>query len=705
MGDGVSYYGHVKCFLWNMSHGVYPFWDPTRDFGTVSEFYMRRIGEFNPLFWVVILLQQAGIDYPIAYQIFLGLYFLLGLAGFYLLANRVLQERTSALVAFLLLLFSAMGGKVFESFLLYEITPTIWFFYFLTAFTQTPQRVFLLGLTFTLMVIAITYIPFYFLTAWLLFVVLFGMIFWRDVAGILKTYGGFIKANKKFTAFCLGVLLLALLPGGLWYSQTSRGMETHEAQPEVREGQPQAPEVRPDMQGGEALSQARYEGSASTSTASIDIRRANEGGILGTSEIRRSVENLTVLALGDFYIPLFSFLLLAAGAFMPINRKLLLLAVWGFVIYLIGLADATPVHGFFYKHVFFFKYFRNLHIFLWLVILPVFILFTAELLRLFLQWRPRHKAQQVLLAVFVLLVHVAAAMGLFWRQEGFAFSSQATVFVSAMFFLSLLQGWLRPTSVLVWVLLSAAVVAQPMEILNHMTKGEKIRGGGNDDLRAKIILPKPKAAQAALHAFDEPRPPAHRSPSPYFGVRWFYALYDHIDYGVFANYSDQPFIAYDRLERFDETTGDINKVQEALAHFDNTAFIAADTPDIPLTNGVPAGQRAHIITEDDQNVRVVHNDVNTVTLKTKFDTPQFLVYTSNYHHRWMAWVDSKPARLVRTNVAFKGLWVPAGEHTVHLRYGPAWHYVLNYFLLIMFGFVFGYLLWLFNRQRHALKSL
>jgi len=50
----------------------------------------------------------------------------------------------------------------------------------------------------------------------------------------------------------------------------------------------------------------------------------------------------------------------------------------------------------------------------------------------------------------------------------------------------------------------------------------------------------------------------------------------------------------------------------------------------------------------------------------------YLVSTDAYYPGWYAYVDGDRVPLLRANVAFRAVYVPAGEHDVSFRYEPAW---------------------------------
>ncbi len=48
--------------------------------------------------------------------------------------------------------------------------------------------------------------------------------------------------------------------------------------------------------------------------------------------------------------------------------------------------------------------------------------------------------------------------------------------------------------------------------------------------------------------------------------------------------------------------------------------------------------------------------------------PSLVVVAQTYYHNWRAEIDGQPAPLLRANVAFQAVQVPAGKHQVHLFY-------------------------------------
>ena len=85
--------------------------------------------------------------------------------------------------------------------------------------------------------------------------------------------------------------------------------------------------------------------------------------------------------------------------------------------------------------------------------------------------------------------------------------------------------------------------------------------------------------------------------------------------------------------------------------------VVEDSP--PLPSLLSAGQ-----------VRVVRYQPREVLLQTDAPGPAFLATSETYYPGWRARVDGRDELLYRTNVAFRGLPVPAGQHTVTMRFDP-----------------------------------
>jgi uncharacterized membrane protein YfhO len=59
-----------------------------------------------------------------------------------------------------------------------------------------------------------------------------------------------------------------------------------------------------------------------------------------------------------------------------------------------------------------------------------------------------------------------------------------------------------------------------------------------------------------------------------------------------------------------------------------------------------------------------------VRLNVESSAPGFLVTSETFYPGWRAFLDGREHKPVLTNVAFRGLAVPAGRHTVTMEFDP-----------------------------------
>ena len=70
-------------------------------------------------------------------------------------------------------------------------------------------------------------------------------------------------------------------------------------------------------------------------------------------------------------------------------------------------------------------------------------------------------------------------------------------------------------------------------------------------------------------------------------------------------------------------------------------------------------------------VRVVHYSPERVVLETTAPKATFLVSSETDYPGWEVTIDGNERSLILTNVAFRGLEVPAGSHKIEMRFRPA----------------------------------
>jgi membrane protein YfhO len=106
-------------------------------------------------------------------------------------------------------------------------------------------------------------------------------------------------------------------------------------------------------------------------------------------------------------------------------------------------------------------------------------------------------------------------------------------------------------------------------------------------------------------------------------------------------------------------------LQEAAAMLRSPDFKPAEEA---IVEGAPA---APAIDDNQGAVQVLEYGLRSLQLKVTAAGPRYLVTAETNYPGWRAWVDGRPEPIYYTNVAFRGLWVPAGNHTVRMRFEPA----------------------------------
>jgi len=70
-------------------------------------------------------------------------------------------------------------------------------------------------------------------------------------------------------------------------------------------------------------------------------------------------------------------------------------------------------------------------------------------------------------------------------------------------------------------------------------------------------------------------------------------------------------------------------------------------------------------------VRVLEYALRRVVLETDAAAPAFLVTSETHYPGWRVRVDGREQPICYTNVAFRGLAVPAGRHRVEFEFTPS----------------------------------
>ena len=89
-------------------------------------------------------------------------------------------------------------------------------------------------------------------------------------------------------------------------------------------------------------------------------------------------------------------------------------------------------------------------------------------------------------------------------------------------------------------------------------------------------------------------------------------------------------------------------------------------------------------------VQVTQFTLNELAAQTHVAVPDgaWLVYADTFRPGWRAMVDGRDTPVTETNLAFKPVWLPSGDHVVRFWYRPGLSYYASY-ALAAFGLACG----------------
>lgn len=692
--DALAYFEHFKFFIDQISNGVYPLWDPTRDGGVPVEFFLRRIGSHNPFYFLIIVLQKLGLSFLHAYLSFLAFYFFLGTVGFYCVAKQIFKDSLTAFVAFLFILFSSLGTRIFDSYIILTFTPLMWCFYFWAGFFHSviptkvgisPQvdprfhgddKFYFTGGIFTLMILCNTYLPFYFAVILATFILSLAVCYWSFLKASIQKFVSFINHHRLFSIFWIMLFLISLLPGILFFSELSKG------------------DIELPL---------RHSSLTSANALEVDPIWVTKWGLEEDLVYSQAYLNdLKHFKFAVLYVPVFVWVILGMGMLIKCGRGQSFFLIWMLLLFFLS-AQQFPVYDFLNQHIFFFKYFRNLHFFLWLALLPIFIIFTVDQLKMMKeQWSGNRNFM-----LWTVMVHLVLLAYILNQTQPIA-----GTLISLGLSLLLLVGWFSGRIKSLNLVLSAfllLMVIEPIQVFHNLGKNEGVIRRNPyryEKPYLEMRLPEKPEWMDERELQDKKLLTQNKIQGGYLGLKWFNLLHQQIDPSVFSlgNYLKKKFIVYDQAEWMSLNMDRWEDIIQTLFLGRNKALISTDEKDrkkaetlIQLGNRMAQEKgfqpKARIVTQGDANFKIDHFDVNRIQFKTHFDSMKFLVYNDGYHPKWRARIDGKSVDVWQANAAFKGLWIPAGEHNIEFQYASPWEYGLNAAMLMIFGLSLMRVLW------------
>lgn len=730
--DTFSQYSIVKFYLNNLMNGVYPLWNPFLYLGQPFV-YTFTAGVFNPLIYVAVLCLKCGLDYYTAYLVYLGLYYFVGLLGMYFLSREIFKDKTLAYICFLFVLFSGMGPMVFNQInILLIFVPAVWFFYFLIKFLSLYSRRHLCAATYCLMLIMNSYVPFYFAT---LILILFGgylLFFGREGLQHLRGCLKFVKKNYLVTFLCLLALVISCVPL-VFYKISSGGEDI----------------ISPSRHGVGCLD---GEDSCFMGSPKMSYLETGSYGTLGERVVFQflfsHLDAINITQDDVFFLPIFCYIVIFISLWGRFDRKKLLLLFTVVVIYFLSLGEATPVHRFFFNCIPYFPYFRNLFFFM-AYLMPLIALFsTAQLQSLFSGFFDNRKSTENHW-IYISLVHLAFLVFLI-SQKNIIITSYITVLGSLLFFLLLFAGKIKADRQYFFILIFLLIVLQPVEVLSryvynarylkcsipsrHVIPQLGLKRPEKPDLKDCLIYRQRPGYDEFLHGMLLKDSSGIIDDLPGEISLWVYLLHQRLDKDIYRKYIENKFYLYDRagLIKFDSENSQKYKlfyfdggtekmqqkeyadykevmslIEDLFKNRRNLALIS-DIPEAELRSfprkSSTVSELSEVITQETNEFRVIHFDVNSLVIRTNLKDTKFLVYNDSFHKSWKATVNGKDQKIYRANVAFKGIWLPEGENVIRFEYAPPLGGRFYVIFALFFIVAAAGVLWIFTVERKETRQ-
>jgi hypothetical protein len=647
--DSFSTYGSYKYFFNNLFNGVIALWEPYVYLGR-AHIHLAITGTLNIIVLPIYLLHFINVNYYHIYLTYVTTYLLFGIYGFYILNKIILKNNNYALLATCFLMFSGLPAMIFNQiFILLLFVPTLWFFIFLLEFFTTFKEYAFWGIICALMMLIVSYYPFYFICLIFSFLIFYFIIFPRRFLKNLNKLFCFLKFNQTLAILGTLFILIAFIPIFLFKITN----DTNELLSPARHAcsiieqcqnraEMQFEEVAFDGSFGERFSGGRL-------FSHLDKFNYNDDSFI--------------------YVSSFAFIILFLAMFTVMDRKRLVIFSTYCTIFLISLGGATPLYKILFDHVFIFKYFRNLF-FYSAFLIPLFILFTVAQLKSTIEQLASTK-QRTAFLIFIVVSHIL--IFLFLQVQGNIIpATYVTVFLSLLFFILFSLRFFTKKPHLLLLFLTILIVIEPIYVFIYYR---------NNTPASVYQLPQNhKKAQ-----FDYLRPD-HDIPTP-FGDS-LYSMFVHL--GDFQDSSGKVNFQPDFLNSY-------------VFDFYNTPFSQKDEyikNKIMIYNSAPSGNMEEEpplkIIQNIKEFKILHFDVNSLKFQTHFSSEKFLIYHDAYSTFWKAFINGKETKITRAHDAFKGIHLPAGENIVQFRYQPPGGQGIYVFVLITMTIAFcilGFLYW------------
>ena len=662
--DARHFYYVIKYYLDSMTQGVYPLWNPFQAWGKPDSLDARYFGEFNPFFLIIPLLNFFKVPYYAAYNMFFAGYWFLGCLGFYALARRLFCQELSAYAAYLLLLFSPLGPTVFsDPVMVLVFVPMVWLYFFAVAFHQQRDHRSLLGMAFCLMLLAVTYSTYHFLSVLLIVLVFSVMVYARDLPAVIQHWWEGLRRNTPTAALCMTGLLLSSLPGLFWCLD-SRRTDIY-AMDFVHKGYEKA-------------------------TGEYSLKAINLGNSATQADFDLLFSQTYHFRFKDplfFYINVFMALVLLLSLTNRLDRRSFVWLAAAVTLFWVSLGSVTPVHQFLYDRIAFFQKFRNIYYFLPYAF-PFLVLLTAQQLEVLLR-RTAVSRRKWLWAAWIVGVHTGFYVYLKIIPD---------VMSSCLWTVVLSMGWwlwavfeIPARRALLGIAAAVVLCVEPVQVFGALMDSHVAAQAVYTNQPQKIFFNYQRLnrdtdkglEQQGVAYFKKEASDTSGFLGPnmhYLGMKWSQEINQNTAYEDFFEYVRWKFWVYGSVESLPDVQ---------LADFtiwrnsSRSKALVEGGLDISQLGQLNGGLPAPVPGASGQ-FAVKHFDHNSISLKTDFKDARFLVYNDSYSPLWEAYVNGRKVPLYRANYAFKGIFLPAGPNQVVFRYRPLWFLALHYLVQAAF---------------------
>ncbi|MBF0483282.1 MAG: hypothetical protein HQL25_01115 [Candidatus Omnitrophica bacterium] len=647
-----SYNERIKAFVSTISSGVYPLWTRSDPGGVPNEFFLRRIGDYNPVYGLMVILLKAGLPINVVYLSFLCGYFFIGVIGFYLLARLIWEDRIFAMLAAMGLLFSCWGFILYYTYIVLILTPGIWFFYFFFSFWRVPNKLCFLGSVLTLMILLTTYIPVYFILILAVAVLVVSIVYFSELLKALDRGKTFFKEHPLVTFIGITAILCAMIPLINLFQMGKRG------------------DIILPNRGQQLVSLAGNGFKVSEHSLKVDL------GIFAHWNPASLVQNKEDLDIYTFYMSPLFYLLFFLGCLTRLNRRIISLTLILLIFFVIGSPEAFPIRAFLNKYFFVFKYFRNTNYLTWLIFLPGLILLSVGLFKGLFKEAMSNSEDKFKWFKKITFLHIVFLVYLIFVGINI-FTVYFLVILSWLFWWLYLVSKVKFTNIFGICILLLAVLINAAEVYSVVWKSAELV----QQAKTPLINEKDRSTFSNVEEDSKKESPvALWITTPYFNTFFMFT-----DPEVKKNYLKDLVIFYDKVQFFPDET--VMFKPNNIKDLNNRSKVFVKSLNGEDTVQILPG-------EPGEGFRLLPSDVNHFFIETNFYSPKFLVLNDVYFPGWTVRINGEPGIIVRSNFAFKGILLPEGKNTVMFEYLPRGLIITKVVNFMFFYFIFIALLFL-----------